>query len=181
MSQLIVNNLKLQMTPQEFLKKRNIILDETLPNCTVIPHVDTLINKLKNMGLKLAVAKSANRHFHDLKTINHQDIFSLFDYEICGNEVTEAKPSPEVFQVAASKLGDYKPENILVFEDAIAGIKAANNSKMPVVVYSESGDDFIQIIKESGAHPTVTIDDYDKFDFSLFNWSQCSGNVVQKN
>lgn len=170
-SQFVVNYFKLPMTPQEFLNKRNVILEDTLQNCTVIPHVDKLIKKLKSMGLKLAVATSANRKFHDIKTLNHQQIFSLFDYDVCGNEVTEAKPSPEVFQVAASKLGEFKPENILVFEDAIAGIKAANNAKMPVVVYHGKDDDFIQSIEESGARPTITIDNYDNFDYSLFKWN----------
>jgi beta-phosphoglucomutase len=42
-----------------------------------------------------------------------------------GNEVTQAKPDPEVFLKAAQKLG-YQPEDCIVIEDSQAGIQAAN-------------------------------------------------------
>jgi beta-phosphoglucomutase len=43
--------------------------------------------------------------------------------------VTAAKPDPEVFLKAAEWL-DTPPDNSIVFEDSIAGIKAANTAKM---------------------------------------------------
>jgi beta-phosphoglucomutase len=46
-----------------------------------------------------------------------------------GNSVTKAKPDPEVFLIAADKLG-VSPENCIVFEDAVAGIEAANAANM---------------------------------------------------
>jgi len=46
-----------------------------------------------------------------------------------GNSVSKAKPDPEVFLIGASNLG-VSPENCAVFEDALAGIEAANNAEM---------------------------------------------------
>jgi beta-phosphoglucomutase len=46
-----------------------------------------------------------------------------------GNNVTKAKPDPEVFLMAAQQLG-VPAENCIVFEDAVAGIQAANAAKM---------------------------------------------------
>ena len=43
--------------------------------------------------------------------------------------VTKAKPDPEVFLLAAKQLG-VKSNDCVVFEDAIAGVKAANAAKM---------------------------------------------------
>jgi beta-phosphoglucomutase len=45
-----------------------------------------------------------------------------------GNDVTNAKPDPEVFLIAA-KLLDVNPENAIVFEDSVAGVQAANIGK----------------------------------------------------
>ncbi|KAK8847777.1 Pseudouridine-5'-phosphatase [Tritrichomonas musculus] len=167
---IIVNHFHLSMTPQDFLSKRNVILKDTLPKSEVIPHVDDLIRKFKEMGFKMSVATSCNRTLHALKTQNHRDLFSLFDYEVCGDEVKHAKPSPDVFQLAASKLGNFKPENILVFEDAAAGVKAANNAKMPVVVFHKNDEEFHQNLKDYEAEPTVIIESFDNFDYSLFKW-----------
>ena len=56
-------------------------------------------------------------------------LYQNFDAIIDGNDVSKAKPDPEVFVIAASKLG-VSPENCIVFEDSQAGIKAANNARM---------------------------------------------------
>ncbi|KAK8894681.1 Pseudouridine-5'-phosphatase [Tritrichomonas musculus] len=167
---IIVNHFHLPMTPQEYLDKRNEILKSTLPNSQLIPHVDDLIKKFKSMGFKMSVATSSDRNLHELKTRNHRDLFSLFEYEVCGDEVKNAKPSPDVFQLAASKFGDIKPENILVFEDAAVGVKAANNAKMPVVVIHKNNDDFHSNLDEYKANPTVIVESFEDFDFSLFKW-----------
>ena len=46
-----------------------------------------------------------------------------------GNNVTRAKPDPEVFLLAAKQL-EVKAEDCIVFEDAVAGVEAANAAKM---------------------------------------------------
>ncbi len=46
-----------------------------------------------------------------------------------GNDVTKAKPDPEVFLIAAEKLG-MPPQDCIVFEDSVAGIEAANAAGM---------------------------------------------------
>ncbi|KAK8833789.1 Pseudouridine-5'-phosphatase [Tritrichomonas musculus] len=167
---IIVNHFNLPMTPQEYLDKRNEILNDTLPNSELIPHVDDLIKKLKSMGLKMSVATSSFRRLHELKTKNHRDLFSLFDYEICGDDVKNAKPAPDSFLLAASKMCCLKPENVLVFEDATTGVKAANNANMPVVVYHKDNEDFRSNLESNEAKPTVILEKFENFDYSLFNW-----------
>ncbi|MEO5788490.1 HAD-IA family hydrolase, partial [Gelidibacter sp.] len=51
------------------------------------------------------------------------------DVLVDGNDVTKAKPDPEVFLIAAQQLHT-NPENCIVFEDAVAGIQAANTAGM---------------------------------------------------
>jgi beta-phosphoglucomutase len=46
-----------------------------------------------------------------------------------GNDVSNAKPDPEVFIQAAQKLG-IANEDAIVFEDSVAGVQAANSAAM---------------------------------------------------
>ena len=55
-----------------------------------------------------------------------------FDDSICGDEVANGKPNPEVFLKACQKL-DVKPHEAIVLEDSEAGIQAACSAKIPVI------------------------------------------------
>jgi beta-phosphoglucomutase len=57
------------------------------------------------------------------------EIIHFFDCIVDGNNVTKAKPDPEVFLIAANQLG-VNSEDCVVFEDAVAGIQAANAAQM---------------------------------------------------
>jgi len=59
-----------------------------------------------------------------------------FDAIVDGNDVSNAKPDPEVFLLAA-KLLSTKPEDSVVFEDSVAGIQAANIGGMVSVGIGE--------------------------------------------
>jgi beta-phosphoglucomutase len=63
-------------------------------------------------------------------------IIGYFDAIVDGNDVTNAKPDPEVFIQAAQLLG-IANENSIVFEDSVAGIQAANIAKMTSVGIGE--------------------------------------------
>lgn len=60
------------------------------------------------------------------------ELIDLFDAIVDGNDVSKAKPDPEVFLIASEKLG-VKPANCIVVEDAIAGVEAATNAGMTSV------------------------------------------------
>ncbi|OHT01624.1 putative pseudouridine-5'-monophosphatase [Tritrichomonas foetus] len=167
---IIVDHFKLDMTPEKYHEKRKVVLNQLLPDSPLIPHVDELIRKIKDMKFPMAVATSCSREYHQLKSSKHRDLFNLFDYEVCGDEVKHAKPDPDVFQLASSKLGDFKPENVLVFEDAAIGVKAANAANMPVVVMHTNNDEFQENLKMFDAKPTVIVESFENFDFSLFKW-----------
>ena len=64
-------------------------------------------------------------------------LLSYFDAVVDGNDVTNAKPDPEVFLMAA-KLLNIKPEDSIVFEDSVAGVQAANIGKMTSIGIGEA-------------------------------------------
>lgn len=82
------------------------------------------IEKCKLKGLKVAVATSADRvkMLINLKGIGLTE--NSFNATINGLEVEHKKPAPDIFIMAASKLG-LKPAECLVVEDAINGVQAA--------------------------------------------------------
>jgi beta-phosphoglucomutase len=64
--------------------------------------------------------------------LSRVNLNSVFDAVADGNNVHKAKPDPEVFLTAAKMLG-VKPEDCVVFEDAVAGVQAALNAGMKCV------------------------------------------------
>ncbi len=84
------------------------------------------VRKLHESGEKVALATSAPRQNVDA----FLDAFGLkgvFDAEVCGDDVVNGKPDPEVFLKAASALGE-DPSRCVVFEDSLPGVTAAKAS-----------------------------------------------------
>jgi len=95
----------------------------------VLPGVMHILKFLKEQNQPIALgsaSKNARPILEKTKTI------SYFDAIIDGNDVTHAKPDPEVFLQAAKALG-IANEDSIVFEDSVAGIQAANIAKMTSV------------------------------------------------
>ena len=95
----------------------------------IIPGVLNVLHYLKDRK-QLIVLGSASKNARPIlektNTIKH------FDAIVDGNDVTTAKPNPEVF-LKAAKLVNVSNENAIVFEDSVAGIQAANSANMTSV------------------------------------------------
>jgi len=101
------------------------------PNIAPINGLERLLQELKNAGVKLAVASSATTSNIDF-ILNNLSLKSMFDTIIDGPRISKAKPNPQIFLKAADDLG-ITPDNCVVFEDSLSGIKAANAASMKVV------------------------------------------------
>ncbi|TDD99252.1 beta-phosphoglucomutase [Flavobacterium cellulosilyticum] len=88
----------------------------------VLPGVMPILNYLKEQNQLIALG-SASKNARPI--LEKTGTLSFFDAIVDGNDVTNAKPDPEVFLIAAQLLGA-KPEDSIVFEDSVAGIQAAN-------------------------------------------------------
>lgn len=169
--QRLIEKYNLDMTADQFVRRRLDILHNLLPTANRVAGVDRIINKLKEMNIPMAVATSATRESHQRKTINHRDFFEkFFQYELCGDEVAQAKPSPEIFEKSAAKIGNLRPENVLVFEDAVNGIKAACSAGMASVLRAIPGVDYSSELERMDAVPSHIVNHFDDFDFECFTW-----------
>ena len=81
---------------------------------------------LRERGYLLAIGSSSKNTKLILQRIGLED---FFDAIADGTEISRSKPDPEVFLLAAGKLGA-APEQCVVVEDAKAGIRAAKSGGM---------------------------------------------------
>ena len=170
-AKIIINHYKMDITPEEFNKKRDEVLNTLLPKSPLIKGVDRVIKKIHEKGIPMAIATSSSRETHEIKIVNNKEIFDLFNATICGDEVTKTKPEPEIFEKASKLLGDFKPENVIVFEDAYYGVVAAKRAGMNAVfLTSDSIEDINANFKELGVYPDVIIREFNEFDFDLYDW-----------
>lgn len=110
------------------VEKEAAFRQKVAPNLKPLPGAIELIRSLKEYGIKMALASSATIENIQLIT-RGLGINDCFDVIVWGREVTEGKPSPQGFLLAAKRLG-VEPGNCLVIEDAIAGISAAKRAGM---------------------------------------------------
>lgn len=92
----------------------------------ILPDVISTLNFLKKNKQPIALG-SASKNAKSI--LDKVGLLSYFNTIVDGNNVTKAKPNPEVFLIAAEQLG-ISASNCMVFEDAVAGIQAANNANM---------------------------------------------------
>lgn len=86
------------------------------------PGVHEILTFFREHGIKLAIA-SSNSHRKIEVNLQHAGVSDLFDVIVSGEEVKQGKPAPDIFVLAAEKLG-LRPEECYVFEDSINGAQA---------------------------------------------------------
>lgn len=107
---------------------------DTLTKADVLPGVFEFLDFLKEKGVKIALG-SASKNAPLI--LDKTELSDKFDAISCGLDTTKSKPDPEVFLVAASKLG-MNPKDCIVFEDSDAGIEAAKAGGMLAFAVGEA-------------------------------------------
>lgn len=102
-------------------------LEDVTP-ADALPGSRETLERLRAMGIKLAVGSSSRNTPLIMAKV---DLSRYFDAVADGNDITNSKPDPEVFLLAAERLG-LAPEECVVVEDAEAGVEAARRAGMRV-------------------------------------------------
>lgn len=95
----------------------------------IFPGVKSLLGKLKENNIKVALASSSKNAQYVIDVLG---IRNFFEAIIDGNMIVHTKPDPEIFLLAARKL-NIQPSECLVFEDAEAGVEAAVRAGMKCI------------------------------------------------
>ena len=90
-----------------------------------------LLSAARARGMRVALASSSRRLWVDatLRSIGLSDAFEVI---VSGDDVQHGKPDPEIYLLAASRLG-LAPERCLAIEDAPNGVLSARSAGMPVI------------------------------------------------
>jgi beta-phosphoglucomutase family hydrolase len=101
-----------------------------------LPGVIQLLSTLAAAGFRQALASSAPmQNVHQI--MEDLGIERYFESIVTEKDVTEGKPSPQGFLLAARRLG-VKPEDCAVIEDAVAGVAAAKRAGMGCVAVTNT-------------------------------------------
>lgn len=104
-------------------RKEEIYRALMAPALTPVPGLPGLLDGLREAGMRTAVATSGPRENAHL-VLDGLDLRRYFDAVVTGDDVSRSKPHPDIFLLAARRLG-LPPEQCVVFEDSSSGIEAA--------------------------------------------------------
>lgn len=95
-------------------------------NGNEIPGIKKILEELKDMNIKTAVASSSSKDLIET-VIKGFDLCEYFDVLVSGEEVKNGKPNPDIFQLASKRL-KVNIKNCIVIEDSTNGVKAAKEA-----------------------------------------------------
>jgi beta-phosphoglucomutase family hydrolase len=136
-------------------EKEAIYRELYAPKLIPMPGLIEFLDKLRAAGVKMAVGSSAPAENIDF-VLDSLDIRRYFDAVVGADMVTRCKPDPEIYLVAATKLG-LSPFDCIVFEDALAGIQAARAAGMDVIALATTVD---RILLEVQPGVVITIKNF---------------------
>jgi beta-phosphoglucomutase len=99
----------------------------------ILPRVEEVLQFLKTNHQYVVLGSASKNARPILEKVN---ILHYFDALVDGNDVTNAKPDPEVFLQGANQV-QVAYKDAIVFEDSVAGIQAANVAGMTSVGIGE--------------------------------------------
>jgi beta-phosphoglucomutase family hydrolase len=128
-SRLLLNEAQTKIALAKKLKYFTEII--TKSGIQPVPFAVKLLQHLQQYDLKIALATSSRSEKMKM-VLKLTGLVHYFEVIVTGEEVNRSKPAPDIFLMAAKKL-KLQPEQCLVIEDAINGIKAAKNAGMKCV------------------------------------------------
>jgi pseudouridine-5'-monophosphatase len=132
-AKLVIDTLQIPITVDEWLSRRQILLERLFVDVPVMPGAPEFVEELRGARVPTAVATSSERRLCELKWSKHPWL-QQFEQVVCGDDpgIERLKPDPDIYLAAALRIG-VAPEDCLVFEDAPAGVLAGKAAGMQVV------------------------------------------------
>jgi len=130
-------DIKTDKTVEELSLQTQVEYVKLIPEITLKDGFEKFVQELRDSGIQTALATSNSWDVTE-KVFDALGIQNLFDSVTTGEEATIKKPSPQIFEIAADKLG-VLVEECLVIEDSAAGIEAAKSAGMKAVGIARDG------------------------------------------
>lgn len=96
------------------------------------PGLKELLSHLEEKGIQRCVASSNQRRIIDI-LLEKNNLLDEFSHIVSFEDVTKAKPDPEIFEIASSRFS-FPKENLLILEDSKNGVLAADQAGIDVIM-----------------------------------------------
>jgi len=120
----------------------------------LVSGITEFLEQVDAAGVPIAVATSGSRNRVE-RTLKTFGLLNRFHAIVTAEDVARGKPDPALFHLAASRLG-VEAEQILVCEDAVAGVAAAKAAGMKCMAIAANGRS--KLLQEAGAD--LVIEDF---------------------
>ncbi len=129
-------------------RQKELLFREEASTIKTIPGIHNFLEQLTRTPIRMGVASCGGRGrvHHLLGLLALRDYFQVV---ITGDEVKEGKPDPAIFHKAAAEL-KAMPEELLVVEDSVSGVQAANAASMKCLGIAPPHRE--QVLLEAGAY-----------------------------
>lgn len=119
-----IERFGLNEKPEDIIKEwRSLAVDAYVHDVMLKPYAKEYLTYLKNSGVKLSVATASEAVFFE-PALKRCGVYDMFDAFTTAIEVSRGKGFPDIYLLAAEKIG-LSTEECVVFEDIYAGIKGA--------------------------------------------------------
>jgi len=150
------NGMEYSQTLKDTLKERYV---RTMKKeVEAVPGAHDLLSYLKE-SLQLALATNSRMREVDI-ICSKLDFNKFFDLKLARDHVKNAKPDPEIYLKTADNF-NVKPDECIVFEDSVVGIKAAKNAGMICIAITNTYPP--KFLKAAD----LIIESYDKKSFEI--------------
>lgn len=129
-----------------FKFKQEFTFQEIEKNCKPVPNVVETLQRLKEQNYILGLCSNSIRKSIDLM-LHYSEITDYFDLILSNQDVTFAKPDPEIYEVARHRL-KVRVEDCIVVEDNPKGIEAGQRAGMRVIQVSSPNDISLKLFEE---------------------------------
>lgn len=144
-----VNDLfaELDESTREEIIEECAVNDASVESYPMIPGVDEFIKQCVEAGIRIGLVTSALPGKVE-RMLAGLSVSNPFECMVTADLVSNGKPDPECYLLAADKLG-INPESMIVFEDSVSGVKAASDAGATTIGVNDAN--FAKPLFDSGA------------------------------
>ena len=164
----VIKDFNLSLTDDELMKMSDEFVRKINGNSgyPIMKGAKELINNIWESGIKLAVASSSGIYRIE-ETVKKLGVYEKFDVLVSGKTVKNPKPAPDTFLKAAELLS-VSPDECIVIEDSLNGMKAAKNANMVCVMYEN-----LSMGRVDASYADYIIQGFEELDAKYFEMIYC--------
>jgi HAD superfamily hydrolase (TIGR01509 family) len=130
--QILLESVQIPLSVEELVGQKTAVFEQTLvQGVPVMPGLMALHTAIARRDLPWAVATSSPRH-HAQQILGQLGLLEACGAIAGGDEVAQGKPAPDIYLLAAERLG-VVPEKCLALEDSVPGCQSAAAAGATVV------------------------------------------------